>query len=197
MMDARNLQLLSALPWPYHLAGSFAVAAFQACPATVRHLPHDNETGSQEGRPAYPEGQDRSGGSGLREVSQDMMPPPADSFTKAIITCRLYHQCDSSTLPFCTSPMYALLYVTDYIEWQGPPRRYWCFAVERYGGWLKKELNNNQSAVVALSNRMIKQEQVRKGQCHIQWVIVETLTAFYSRSITSCLDSLSRIGSGL
>lgn len=63
-------------------------------------------------------------------------------------------------MPFCTAPVHAMLHVVDCIEWQRPPCRYWCFAIERYGGWLKKELNNNQLPVVALSNRVIKQEQV-------------------------------------
>ncbi|KAJ9109972.1 hypothetical protein QFC20_003172 [Naganishia adeliensis] len=73
---------------------------------------------------------------------------------------RLYYQYRESHMPFCTAPIHAMLHVVDYIEWQGPPCRYWCFCIERYGGWLKKELNNNQLPVVALSNRVIKQEQI-------------------------------------
>lgn len=75
---------------------------------------------------------------------------------------RVYYQYKEIHLPFCTAPVHAMLHIADYIEQQGPPCRYWCFAIERYGGWLKRELNNNQLPVVALSNRILKQEQVRR-----------------------------------
>lgn len=64
-------------------------------------------------------------------------------------------------MPFCTAPIHALLHLVDCIEWQGPPCYYWCFATERYGGWLKRWAGeNNKDTVVALSNRVVREEQV-------------------------------------
>lgn len=57
-----------------------------------------------------------------------------------------------------------MLHVVDCIEWQGPMCYYWCFPIERYGGWLKRWVgDNNKDTVLALSNRIVREEQVSAG----------------------------------
>ncbi|KAJ9096484.1 hypothetical protein QFC20_006427 [Naganishia adeliensis] len=44
---------------------------------------------------------------------------------------------------------------------QGPPCHYWCYTMERYGGWVKREvLNNRKRPIEALNTRVLNQEQI-------------------------------------
>lgn len=79
----------------------------------------------------------------------------------------LYYRFDTKFMPFCTAPIHAMLHVVDCIEWQGPMCHYWCFPIERYGGWLKRWVGeNNKDTVLALSNRIVREEQVSSIVCN-------------------------------
>lgn len=66
-------------------------------------------------------------------------------------------------MPFCTAPLHALLHIAHYVRRQGPPCHYWCFTMERHGGWLKRQVvKNRKKAIEALSNRVLVEEQVHQ-----------------------------------
>jgi hypothetical protein len=73
----------------------------------------------------------------------------------------LYYGGQTDNLQNCTAPIHALLHVVPIIDMQGPPCYYWCFSVERFGGWMKKNLHNRKDILKSLSNAVIKQEEVR------------------------------------
>lgn len=62
-----------------------------------------------------------------------------------------------------------MLHVAACIRAQGPPANYWCFAMERYGGWVTRWAKSNQKQVItAVPNRIVKQERVSKAfECAI------------------------------
>ncbi|KAJ9096477.1 hypothetical protein QFC21_005299 [Naganishia friedmannii] len=45
-------------------------------------------------------------------------------------------------------------------ERQGPPSYYWCFAIERFGGWLKRNIKNRKDVLRSLMNIIMRQEQI-------------------------------------
>lgn len=77
------------------------------------------------------------------------------------LRCRLYYQYDDKYIFFCTNPIHALLHIPQCIAHLGPPCHYWCFSMERYGGWVKRQVvHNRKKPIEALNNRVLREEQV-------------------------------------
>ncbi|KAJ9092704.1 hypothetical protein QFC20_007305 [Naganishia adeliensis] len=75
----------------------------------------------------------------------------------------LYYMYDPHNISYCTGPIHALLHIGHYIREQGPPCHYWCFTMERHGGWLKRQVvKNRKKAIEALSNRVLLEEQIHQ-----------------------------------
>jgi hypothetical protein len=60
-----------------------------------------------------------------------------------------------------TALVHALLHVAQCIRKQGSAGKDWCFAIERYGRWVKRWAQSNRKQVItAMNNRIIKEERV-------------------------------------
>ncbi|KAI5448975.1 hypothetical protein NCC49_005708 [Naganishia albida] len=74
---------------------------------------------------------------------------------------QLYYGFDPKYMPMCTAPIHALLHAVDCIRWQGPLCGYWCFALERFGGWIKSfAWRNNKDVVSWINNQLVQREQM-------------------------------------
>ncbi|KAJ9092331.1 hypothetical protein QFC20_007411 [Naganishia adeliensis] len=73
---------------------------------------------------------------------------------------KLYYRGTPDNLHRCTAPIHALLHVVPIIAAQGPPCYYWCFAIERFGGWMKRSIKSRSQILKALTNTMITNEQI-------------------------------------
>lgn len=99
-------------------------------------------------------------GSGFRKVSFPAIWAALVVATDSAPVLRLYYEFRTDRLPVLTSPIHHLLHLYDCIVRQGPPSYYWCFGLERFGGWLKQNVRNRRDAITALSNIVIYQEKV-------------------------------------
>lgn len=99
-------------------------------------------------------------GNGVGEVSRSSM-FSLDAQELISYSCvRLYYQYKDKNLPFCTAPIHSLLHVVENIRRTGPPCHTWCFSMERFGGWVKRQVTNRTRPIVALTNRLLKEERV-------------------------------------
>ncbi|KAI5454312.1 hypothetical protein NCC49_004369 [Naganishia albida] len=64
----------------------------------------------------------------------------------------LYYGFKPKNLPVFTAPIHALLHIAQYIRKQGPLCHHWCFYIERYGAWVKRQaLPNARSRPCAIA----------------------------------------------
>lgn len=58
--------------------------------------------------------------------------------------------------------------MSDCVAQQGLMFTYWCFSLERFGGWLKSNLRNMKDPLITIANLVLKREQVSRhefGRC--------------------------------
>jgi hypothetical protein len=79
----------------------------------------------------------------------------------------IYKTFEPEGLHRCTAPVHTLLHIAAMLEMHGPPCYYWCFSIERVGGWMKRSIKSRRHLLVALSNVMIREEQV---SYEVSWV---------------------------
>ncbi|KAJ9115199.1 hypothetical protein QFC20_001066 [Naganishia adeliensis] len=115
----------------------------------------------------------------------------------------LYYRFDAKFLPVCTAPLHALLHMGECIRRQGPPCHYWCYTMERYGGWVKREvLKNRKRPIEALNNRVFMQEQISQVLSTIEhadelvaWMnAVSSLSADRSTETADEKETYSHVG---
>jgi hypothetical protein len=66
-------------------------------------------------------------------------------------------------MPVCTAPIHALLHVAQYIRQQGPPCQYWCFYIERFGAYIKRQVvRNKKKPFETLHNRLVIEQRLHQ-----------------------------------
>ncbi|KAJ9127066.1 hypothetical protein QFC24_001300 [Naganishia onofrii] len=76
---------------------------------------------------------------------------------------KVYYAWDMKYISSCTAPIHSLLHVAECVKRQSPLAMYWCFAMERYGGMVKRYAKNNRKQVItAITNRIIKEERIHQ-----------------------------------
>lgn len=93
-------------------------------------------------------------------------------------------------MPLCTAPVHALLHAVDCIRWQGPLCGYWCFGLERFGGWIKSfAWRNNKDVVSWINNQLVQREQVCPIQSVVSHISTDLIpTAFQMIQLSLMLD---------
>lgn len=101
---------------------------------------------------------------------------------------RLYYKFEKKFIPFCTAPIHTLLHMVDCIEWQGPPCYYWCFSIERYGGWLKRWAGQNNQHCDSFG------EPRHTGGAGEYALVIGRMTYRYDSMLTRCVLRHHRAG---